>query len=122
MSYEQMPSYFPSPEELPKDGNKRIFVGKGDFPTQRDRDAQMARLRRVGYEPDVENSNQDADCLVISEEKDAARKKAREEDSKKKVMAAPAAGISGEDPELSGAKILGPQNPEQFFEGKEQLE
>ena len=115
MSYEQMPAYFP---EVPKDGKKRIFIEK-KFETPRDRDMQMSRLRRVGYEPDPTYDNEDVTCLVIDEKIIEGREKYREKKGKQDLLAASKAGVAGELDELSTTKIIGPQNPEAFFDGPE---
>lgn len=114
MSYEQAPSFFP---EVPKDGKKRIFVERQ--PTDKARDVQIPRFRRLGYEEDKKYSNEDAVCMVIDEKKYNDRAKAREEYTSKQLLAATHAGVAGEQADLSMTKVLDPQNPEAFFDAPE---
>lgn len=112
MSYEQSPAYFP--QDLPKDGKKRIFIEK-HYEKQRDREAQLGRLRRLGYAEDKKYSNEDADCLVIDESIINERAKSRERHTASMLLSNAPAGVSGEETGLSKTTVRGPQNPESFF-------
>lgn len=118
MSYEQAPAFFP--RDLPEDGKKRIFIEKNVSSVARDKEAQMSRLRRIGYVPDPEHSNEDADCMVIDQSIIDRRAKDREKKTSEMLLANVAAGVEGEDPETTFTKQQGRQNPESFFGGKEQ--
>lgn len=116
MSYEQAPAYFP---ETPKDGKKRIFIDKV-FEKPRDKDMQMMRLKRVGYESDKKYSNDDVDCLMIDEKVIEKRQKDREVKTTRDLLQTQRAGIEGEQDDLSFTRRK-KVTPEEFFGGDEEV-